>query len=88
MSTELERIEADALKLSIDDRERLLARLRASVDADGEASALPFSGFATPEIERAWIEECRRRFELMKSGEMATYPAEEVVAELMAEYRR
>ncbi len=86
LSTELERIEADALKLSSDDRERLLERLRVNIYPGGESSGLPFSGFATPEIERAWIEECRRRFELMKSGEMATYPAEEVVAELMAEY--
>lgn len=59
-----------------------------SIDVDCDASALPFSGFATPDIERAWIEECRRRFELMKSGEMATYPAEEVMAELMAEYKQ
>ena len=59
-----------------------------SIDADGEASTLPFSGFETPEIERAWLEECRRRFALMKTGQMATYPAEEVIAELMAEYRR
>ncbi len=84
MNTELERIEAEALKLSVDERERLVDSLLASLDCAGNAVEQG-PAFATPELERAWIEECRRRLTLMESGEMATYPAEEVIAELQAE---
>lgn len=56
------------------------ARLRELLDrtADG--------GFATPEIERAWIEEARRRDELVDKGEEALIPAEEVMRELRERY--
>lgn len=84
MNTELERIEAEALKLAVEERERLVERLLASLNgvADGDERG---PAFATPELERYWIEECHRRMKLMESGEMATYPAEEVIAELRAE---
>ena len=87
MNTELERIEAEALKLGTDERERLVDSLLASLEVVGEA-VLPFSGFATAEKEQSWIEECERRLELIKRGEMATYPAEEVFARLEARLRR
>ena len=87
MNTELDRIEAEVLQLPIEDRERLVERLLASLEFVGEP-ALPFSGFATAEIERSWIEECERRLELIKRGEMATYPAEEVFARLEARLSR
>ncbi len=87
MNTELERIETEALKLPVEDRERLVERLLASLDglADGDERG---PAFATPELERYWVEESHRRMKLIESGEMETYPAEEVIAQLRAELRR
>ena len=81
MTTELERIEAEALKLSAQERERLVDSLLASLDwpVEGAESG---RAFATPELERYWIEESHRRMKLIESGEMETYPAEEVFARL------
>jgi hypothetical protein len=87
MSTDLEGIEAEALKLPIEDRERLVDVLLASLGSDfNPAEGGP--AFASPEIEKAWIEECHRRMKLIESGEMETYSAEEVIAELRARLRR
>jgi hypothetical protein len=87
MNTELERIEAEALKLSTEERECLVDSLLASLDGvAGRDQRSP--AFATPELERYWIEESHRRMKLIESGEMATYPAEEVIAELQAELKR
>ncbi len=87
MNTELERIEAEALKLAVEERERLVERLLASLDgvADGHERR---PAFATPELERYWIEESHRRMKLIESGEMESYPADEVIARLKAELRR
>ncbi len=87
MNTELERIEAAALKLSIDERESLVDSLLASLDcaANGVEQG---PAFATPELERYWVEESHRRMKLIDSGEMETYPADEVIARLRAELRR
>jgi len=51
MNTELERIEAEALKLPVEDREHLAERLLASLDglADGDERG---PAFATPELKR------------------------------------
>ena len=87
MNTELERIEAEALKLSIEERERLVGSLLASLDsAANGAEQRP--AFATPELERYWVDESHRRMKLVDSGEMETYPADEVIARLRAELRR
>lgn len=48
MTTRLDVLEAEALKLTAADRSYLLERLIASLDAD-------------PEVERAWTEEADRR---------------------------
>ena len=87
MNTELKRIEAEALKLPVEERERLVDLLLASLDcAVNDAEQSP--AFATPEIEKAWIEECHRRLKLTMSGEMESYPTEEVFARLEASLRR
>ena len=87
MTTELERIEAEALKLSAQERERLVDSLLASLDwpVEGAESG---PAFATPELERYWVEESHRRMKLIECGEMETYPADEVIAQLRAELRR
>ena len=87
MNTELERIEAEALKLPVEERERLVERLLASLDglADRDERG---PAFATPELERYWVEESHRRMKLIESGEMETYPAEEVFARLEEELNR
>ncbi len=86
MNTELERIAAEALKLSIEERERLVDSLLASLDCPSEGVE-PSPIFATPEIEKALIEECHRRLKLTMSGEMESYPTEEVFARLEASLR-
>jgi hypothetical protein len=87
MNTELERIEAEALKLPVEERERLVDSLLASLDGviDGDERS---PVFATPELQRYWVEESHRRMKLIESGEMETYPADEVIARLRAELRR
>ena len=87
MDTERERIEVEALKLSVEDRQRLAERLLTSLLGSGEAGQAS-SGFATPEIEKSWVEESHRRLELMKRGVMESYPAEEVLARLRASLKR
>jgi putative addiction module component (TIGR02574 family) len=84
---DLERVQAEALKLSVADRERLLETLLASLDGPFEGDD-PVRSFATPELEQYWIEECHRRMTLIESGEMETYPAEEVIARLRDRLRR
>ena len=87
MNTELKRIEAEALQLPVEDRERLVDFLLASLDnvLDGVECG---PAFATPELERYWVEESHRRMKLIDGGEMETYPADEVIAQLRAELRR
>jgi Putative addiction module component len=84
---DLDRIQAEALKLSAADREKLLESLLASLDGPCENDD-PGPSFATPELEQYWIEESHRRMKLIESGEMATYPAEEVIARLRDRLRR
>ena len=87
MNTELKRIEAEALKLSVEDREYLLERLLCSLDGAAVANGQRH-GFATAELERYWVDESHRRMKLIESGEMETYPADEVIAQLRAELGR
>ena len=55
MAAPLEKIEAEALQLSIEERVRLADRLLASVSAD-------------PSIEEAWVEEVERRLAEVEAG--------------------
>jgi hypothetical protein len=54
----VEQLYAAARKLSADERELLIAAL--------EQNNNP--GFASPEIQQAWLEECDRRVQLVKEG--------------------
>lgn len=54
-----------ALALSETERERLMVML-----ANQEGS-----GWASPEIEQAWLEEIQHRVRLLEEGKMATVPA-------------
>ena len=58
----------DALALNADEREQLVRLLM-------EKSA---GGWATPEIEQSWMDECDRRVKAMDRGEMELIPADEV----------
>lgn len=55
----------DALALSEAERERLKSML----------SNAESSGWASPEIEQAWMEEVQQRIKLLGEGKMATLPA-------------
>ncbi|MBI5275863.1 MAG: addiction module protein [Burkholderiales bacterium] len=75
MSTRLEVLEAEALKLSPADRSHLLERLIASLDAD-------------PEIDSAWELEANRREASLDSGGVAEVPAEEAMNRLRSRLAR
>jgi Putative addiction module component len=85
--TDLARVREEALKLPVADREKLLESLLASLDGPFEHDD-PGPSFATPELEREWIQESHRRMKLVESGEAESYPAEDVIARLRAELRR
>ena len=73
MSTTLEQIQADAMKLSAEERAELADRLWVSLARQDE-------------IDQAWAEEIERRVRQLDSGEVETIPAEAVIAELRAKY--
>ena len=66
----MESVLDDALRLSDDDRVRLVERLQASVQVD-------------PKIEAAWKVEIQRRIDAIAAGE-PTIPAEKVFADILA----
>jgi putative addiction module component (TIGR02574 family) len=84
MNTELERIEAEALKLSAQDRECLVEVLIDSLDRDGDRTPGEFGGFASAEIQKSWLDEAERRMHLIREGRMQTHPADEVMADARA----
>ena len=64
MDTELERIEVEALKLSVEERERLIEVLIDSLDQDGHPAPGEYGGFASAEIQKSWLDEAQRRIRL------------------------
>ena len=72
MSTNLEAIEAEALKLAPSDRSHLLEKLIASLD---------------PEVEAAWTLEADRREAEIESGESVAVSGPEVVARLVVRHQ-
>ncbi|MFA7594247.1 MAG: addiction module protein [Thiohalobacteraceae bacterium] len=74
MATTLEELETQALKLTRQERDKLIRRLIVSLD--GEPDGTP------DEIAKAWDEEIARRVADMEAGRTKWIPAEEVVAEL------
>ena len=75
MSTALEALEAEALKLTPADRAWLLERLVASLDSD-------------PEVDEAWEREADRREAELESGAAVAVPGHEAVARLRAKLPR
>ena len=71
MNTQLEIIEAEALKMPLADRTHLLERLIASLDSD-------------PEVESAWALEADRREAALDAGEVAEVSGPEAIARLRA----
>jgi putative addiction module component (TIGR02574 family) len=71
MPSELETIEAQALKLSPEERAQLADRLIASL-------------FEDKEIEDAWAAEVERRIEEVEAGRSKLVPADEAIARARA----
>jgi putative addiction module component (TIGR02574 family) len=71
MASELEAIEAQALKLTAEERVRLADRLIASL-------------FEDKEIEEAWSVEVERRVKEIESGRAKLVPAAEAIARARA----
>ena len=74
MSRKAEDVYADALALSDEEQQKLRELL--AIRATGD--------FASPEIERAWREECDRRVEALDRVDMELIPHEEVFQRLRA----
>ena len=71
MSTTLETIEAEALKLPPSDRSHLVERLLVSLDADKE-------------LEEAWAREADKREAELDSGTVDAVPGEQAMERLRA----
>jgi putative addiction module component (TIGR02574 family) len=71
MSTTLEALEAEALKLPPSDRSHLVERLLVSLDADAE-------------LEEEWAREADRRVAELDSGAVEAVPGEQAMARLRA----
>jgi putative addiction module component (TIGR02574 family) len=74
MSSSIETIEAEALRLSPTERARLVERLIASLDVD-------------PEIEEAWATEVERRNGEVESGTVSLVSGPEAIAKLKALFK-
>jgi len=72
----VEELYEEARQLSPEERELLAARLIQDTS----------SGFASPEIETAWMDEVRRRRRLHAQGKTNDVPGEEVLAALQQKY--
>ena len=72
MARKAEDVYRDALALSEEEREELIRLLATHRD----------SGFASPEIEQAWMEEIARREKLYAEGKMRSIPGEQVFRDL------
>ena len=75
MSTNLELLEAEVLRLAPVERSHLLEMLIASLDSD-------------PEVEEAWEREADRREAELESGSIAEVPGREAIARLRAKLQR
>ena len=80
MSPEFDQIITAALSLSRDARGKLAERLLASLEAEEDIE--------DPEtVERAWIDEVKRRQERFLRGEIREIPADEALARVRAGLR-
>jgi len=71
MDTELEKLEAEALKLEPGERAALAQRLLASLEEDAD-------------IEEAWAEEVERRIAEVEKGAVQLIPIDEALARVRA----
>jgi putative addiction module component (TIGR02574 family) len=71
MSSQLEIVEAEALKLSAEERVRLADRLLASLSEDSE-------------VEEAWAIEVERRVAEIERGRVRLIPAQEAISQARA----
>jgi putative addiction module component (TIGR02574 family) len=71
METQLEKLESEALKLTVGERAALAQRLLASLDEDAE-------------IEDAWAAEIERRIADVESGAVQVIPIAEALARVRA----
>jgi len=76
MSKKAEDIYTDALALSDEEQEKLRELLETRSTG----------GFASPEIEQAWLEEAKRIDREVEEGRIELIPAEEVMRELRERY--
>ena len=74
MSSTVEELEAEALRLSSGERARLVERLIVSLDTD-------------PEIEEAWGAEVERRHAEIERGAVSLLPGPETLAKLRSEFQ-
>ena len=80
MSRPLERLEAEALELPLQERALLAQRLLASLDDEPEEDP--------GEVERAWEVEIERRLAEYRAGRMEAVPAAEVLARIRDHLQR
>lgn len=73
MPGNLEQIEVEAMKLTIEERAELADRLWASVEPQAE-------------IDAAWAVEIERRVRQIETGQVETVPHETVIADLRNKY--
>jgi len=71
METELQKLEAEALKLTADERAALAQRLLASLEEDAE-------------IDEAWAVEVERRIAEIESGAVPLIPIADALAQVRA----
>ena len=75
MAKRLSELRSEINALAQEEKEQLLTELMVEL-----------GGPLDPEIEKAWIEEARRRMAELDSGKVEAIPAEEVFAKLRAEW--
>ena len=66
MSTQFDRVAADAMKLPLRDRVRLAQQLVSTIDSEAETN-----------VEEFWFDEAERRLEELHSGEVEGIEADE-----------
>lgn len=72
MNKDISSLEAEARKLSPQDRARLVRRLIASLDAGEEHDA-----------EQLWLDEAERRLAAYRRGETTSIPGDDVFGEIL-----
>ena len=78
MTRKVEELYKEALTLSAEEREELKHLL----------SMRPDSGYASPEIEKAWMDEIERRERDLAEGRDNWIPGDEVMRELRERYSK